>query len=226
MDRATAPHVYKMEFPDFVAAYEKARIRDNHGRRVRYRGNLLLPGYDVAICIKQRDIELRLDGTPLAEEHPVMKVLKDRVGNIQKALSRKLRPDVLEAAIVGRWHPDGDEDCAFEPYFVRSRNADGVVTTEPYRFNIFPLDGLDSAFRCQIDFASGDPGSRVKAVLENTTESHIHFDELPKSVMGFMPCGIVWYPPRGSGYPSLVENAIGNMERLRRRACAAASPMH
>ncbi|MCJ9691354.1 hypothetical protein MOV76_06870 [Rhizobium sp. PRIMUS64] len=215
-----------MDFPDFVAAYDKARIQDIPGRRVRYRGSLLLPGCDVAICLKQRGIELRLDGTPLAEEHPVTKVLADRMGNIQKALSRKLRRNVLEAAILGRWHPDGDEDCAFEPYFVRFRNADGVVTTEPYRFKIFLLDGLNSASRCLVDFASDDPGPRVKAVLETVTESHIHFDELPKSVMGFMPCGIVWYPPRGSGYPALVENAIGKMERSRRRDCAAASPVH
>ncbi|MBB3914602.1 hypothetical protein [Rhizobium fabae] len=215
-----------MDFPDFVAAYDKARIQDIPGRRVRYRGSLLLPGHDVAICLKQRRIELRLDGTLLAEEHPVTKVLEDSMGNIRKALSRKLRRNILEAAIVGRWHPDGDEDCAFEPYFVRSRNADGVVTTEPYRFKILPLDSLNSASRCRIDFASDDPGSRVKAVLENITELRIHFDELPKSVVGFMPCGIVWYPPHGSGYPCLVENAIGKMERLRRSGGAAASPMH
>ncbi len=80
------------------------------------------------------------------------------------------------------------------------------------------MDGYKLGDDFSLEFTSEDAGTKVQAVLENCTETNIHYDELPKSMFTWMPVGVVWSPPKKSGYPVLVENAVGKKKRLEMRS--------
>ncbi|QAS78575.1 hypothetical protein CO657_11050 [Rhizobium acidisoli] len=104
-----------------------------------------------------------------------------------------------------------------EPYLVRTSYIDKQAVVHRYRYRIFPLDGYKLGDDFSVELNSEVTGERVKAVLENATETNIHYDELPKSMFTWMPIGVVWSPPKKSGYPVLVEYAVGRTKRLEMR---------
>jgi hypothetical protein len=184
----------------------------------------LLPGDDVIIALNaERELEIKIGGLPATSDHDLVKLVDEHRSAIRRALSRKLTDSVNRVEIIGRWHENGDE-FALEPYLVRTVHSDMAAVLQKYRFRIFPLDDYQLGNDFSVKFTSPIFGHKVKAVLENSTEMHIHYDELPKSMFSWMPVGVVWTPPARSGFPVLVEYAVGKTKRieLREQARAAA----
>ena len=167
-------------------------------------------------------LRLTINGQPAPADHPMAALVEVNDIAIRRALRRNLRVDATKSEIVGRWHENGEEP-AFEPYLVRTEFSGKPAVLNKYRHRIFPMDGYSSSGDFKLMVGSDLPGAKVKAVLETSTEMRIHYDELPKSMFSFMPVGIVWSPPKKSGYPVLVEYAVGESKRgeLRRNKAAA-----
>lgn len=106
---------------------------------------------------------------------------------------------------------------------MRTIFLDKQTVLNKYRYRIFPLDGYKLGDDFWLEFDSGDTGAQAKLVFETSTEMEIHYDEIPKSMLTWMPVGVVWSPPKKSGYPVLVVHAVGKIERLRMRETQAAS---
>ncbi len=214
-----------IELNDFAAELDAAAqgIQDRDNIRVRYSGHLLLPGDDVIIALNaHRDLEIRVGGRPPAADHDLIELVEEHRSEIRRALSRKITNDVSRVEIIGRWHENGDE-YALEPYLLRTVYRDKPAVLQKYRFRIFPLDDYNLGNDFSVEFTSAVVGHKVKAVLENSTESHIHYDELPKSMFEWMPVGVVWTPPARSGFPVLVEYAVGKKKRMELRGRARAA---
>jgi len=213
----------RIEVADFGKQFDAARLKNTSGAfPIRYSGHLLLPGDDVVIALTcDDDLTIEINGQLATRDHPVVALVEDHDTSIRRALKRSIGKTVLRSEIIGRWHENGDE-YAFEPYLVRAIHRDKPDVLHKYRFRIFPLDGYKLGDDFSIDFTSADAGEKVKAVLETSTEMHIHFDDLPKSMFAWMPVGVVWSPPRKSGYPVLVEYAIGKKRRMEIRELASA----
>lgn len=203
-----------IELADFASAFDRARASESDDAApIRYTGHLLLPGDDVVISAIFDDfLDLKINGEPADKNHPMASLVRDCDVAIRRALKRNLKNGVIRSEIVGRWHENGEE-YAFEPYLVRNVCLDRPPILFRYRYRIFPLDGFGLSDRFSVDFDYADHGERAKRVLETSTEMNIHYDELPKTMFTWMPVGVVWSPPRKSGFPVLVEYAVGTKKR-------------
>jgi len=211
-----------IESNDFPAEFDAAARVDGAcgNARLRYSGHLLLPGDDVIIALNSsRELEVKIGGLPADGNHGLVELVEEHRSLIRRALGRKITKEVSRIEIIGRWHENGDE-YALEPYLVRIVHRREPAVLQKYRFRIFPLDDYKLGNDFSVEFTSATLGVKVKAVLENSTETHIHYDELPKSMFAWMPVGVVWTPPTSSGFPVLVEYAIGKKERLKLRELA------
>jgi hypothetical protein len=209
-----------IELTDFAAAFDRARANDR-GKAVpiQYSGHLLLPGDDVVISLQvDRDniLNININNQLADKNHPIWALVEDYDLLIRRALRRNLDRDAIRREIVGKWHQNGDE-FAFEPYLVRTVYLDKPSALHRYRYRIFPLDGYKLGDDFWVEFDSDDTGEKVKSVFETCTEMNIHYDELPKSMFTWMPVGVVWSPPKKSGYPVLVEYAVGKKRRSEMR---------
>jgi hypothetical protein len=213
-----------IELNDFATELDAAALgmADRKNDRVRYSGHLLLPGDDVIIALNaNRELEIKIGGLPASTDHDLVELVEEHRSEIRRALTRKITKDVSRVEIIGRWHENGDE-YALEPYLLRTVYRDKPDVLHKYRFRIFPLDDYNLGNDFSVEFTSAVVGHKVKAVLENSTERHIHYDELPKSMFEWMPVGVVWTPPARSGFPVLVEYAVGKEKRLEMRSREAA----
>jgi len=207
-----------IERADFASAFDGAGAGEAaQAAPIRYTGHLLLPGDDIVISATiDEGLELRINGEPADENHPMASLAEDYDIPIRRALKRNLGRGVVRSEIVGRWHENGEE-YAFEPYLVRNICLDRPPILFRYRYRIFPLDGFALSDRFSVDFDYADTGERAKRALETSTEMKIHYDELPKRMFTWMPVGVVWSPPRKSGFPVLVEYAVGKKKRAEMR---------
>lgn len=210
-----------IELAEFATAFDQARGIDTV--TVTYSGHLLLPGDDVIVALGiDGRLLLTINGHPAHEAHPMTSLVEQNTVLIRRALRRNLSSDATRSEIIGRWHENGDEH-AFEPYLVRTSFLDKSAVLHKYRHRIFPLDGYKLGDDFSVEFTPADIGEKVKSVLENSTETNIHYDELPKSMFTWMPVGVVWSPPKKSGYPVLVEYAVGKTKRGEMRKAIVAA---
>lgn len=213
-----------IELADFVKQLDSARSsHEGNSVPVRYSGHLLLPGDDVVIAMtKDGDLEVKISGSRADRDHPMATLVSEHAFLIRRALKRGFIDGTESGEIIGRWHENGDE-YAFEPYLTRTSFRDRAPVLNKYRCRIFPLDGYKLGNDFSVQFTSEHTGEKVKAVLETSTEMHIHYDELPKSMFSWMPVGVVWTPSKKSGFPVLVEYAVGKRKRSEIRAAIEAA---
>ncbi|WP_018900835.1 hypothetical protein [Rhizobium sp. 2MFCol3.1] len=218
----TELYVDRIELADFLTEFDQARANDTPSP-VCYSGHLLLPGDDVVISLETaKGLVLKINGCLADKDHPMAALVEEYGFYIRRALRRNRAADVVRREIIGRWHENGDA-FAFEPYLVRTVFLDKPTVLNKYRYRIFPLDGYKLGDDFWLEFNSGDTGAQAKLVFETSTEMEINYDEIPKSMLTWMPVGVVWSPPKKSGYPVLVEYAVGKTERLRMREAKAAA---
>lgn len=211
-----------IELADFATAFDRARANDRDRRvEISYSGHLLLPADDVVITLKADNrLELKINAQPASDDHPLATLVAENDFLVRRSLRRNLRAGATRSEIIGRWHENGDEH-AFEPYLVRTVFVDEAPVLHKYRYRIFPLDGYKLGDDFSITVNSDETGDKVKAICETSTETNIHFDDLPKSMFSWMPVGVVWSPPKKSGYPVLVEYAVGKKKRIEMRKAEA-----